>query len=129
MKKSLCLLMLTLTGCATVSGGSIQTPAQLAQEVCPAVQVTLVALKTDKSLSQTVLNDIAKAEPIVSQACQAGATVDTSSLQSLAATAFPLIIQVAQQSASPSLADNLIAAQAILNVVLAQAQTTQGVTK
>lgn len=117
MKKIALCLPVLLAACQNVP---VQTPAQISAEVCPAVTATVSALKADQALSPTIQADLAKASPVIAGVCTAGQTVDTSSLQAMASTGFPLLISAAQAyKAAPSLVDNMIAAQAVFTTVLA----------
>lgn len=75
-----------------------QTPAQIAEQICPPLQAALTGLDMLVGLPPTVKADLDAITPIVAGVCAAGATVDVSSLQALSKTALPTLINVVKAS-------------------------------
>lgn len=94
---------LVISGCAS-TGQKIQTPAQVASQVCPAATAAITSLQQVNGLSVSAQADLAKAAPVVAAVCAAGTTVNALDLKSLSATALPAILSVV--NASP-LADDV----------------------
>ncbi len=87
---------LALTGCASPPSGVKLTPQQVAQQVCPAALVTVASLSSLQGFPVTVHDDLVTADVLVHAACNAGATVDLTSLKTLASTALPALLRVVE---------------------------------
>jgi len=134
MKNSLCgallLSVASLAGCAGIPPKNIQTPAQIAAQVCPPVQATLTSLQALTNLSDTAQADLALAVPIVNAACGVGATVDASSLQALERTALPVLSDLVKVAAlSPAEQDGIMAAQIVLSTAIVIADSAPSSTQ
>ncbi|HEX7642040.1 MAG TPA: hypothetical protein VF472_07480 [Burkholderiaceae bacterium] len=124
MKNTLCGALLfsvaSLAGCAGVTPRNVQTPAQIAAQVCPPIQATLGALQALPALPGQAQADLALAIPIVDAACGVGALADVPSLQALERTALPILSNVVKAAAlSPAEQDRILAAQIVLSAAVA----------
>lgn len=136
MLKKLCLTaglvaLAAFAGCASTGGAPKQTPAQIAEIVCPAVQAELTTLQAagifTGGASITLVGQI---QPDVNAVCAAGAQVTSTNLQSLVNVTVPVIATVVTNSPMPP-QDKLIAilalggAQTVFNTAMgiANAQT------
>jgi hypothetical protein len=120
-----------LCGCATPGQAPIalQTPAQVAAQACPQVQVALDALQGLPDLPQQTQTDLALAVTLTGAVCAIGAIPTQANLQSLAKDALPAIANIVKAS-SLAIADQnriklgLDAAQIVL-VAAANATSPQ----
>ena len=126
MKKSLLLAVavLALSACGTLSPTGAKTPAQIANQVCPVVQPTLVALQSLVGLAPNVEADLVVANTVVGTVCAVGAQVTAGNLQALVGQAFPALVAAVQSSPLPATQKNQIvldlsAAQIIVSGALA----------
>lgn len=106
-------------GCQT---STVQTPAQIAAQVCPPAQAALAVLQTPgNTLSATAQSDLAKVAPMVAAVCSGAATVSTTSLQSLLSSGMPLLISILQvagvSTAAPIMGD-LVLAISVLEAIM-----------
>ena len=130
MKRTLMLLaaglaVLAISACTT-SGqpARIQTPAQIAAQVCPAAQAAISSLQLVAGLPTDAQEKLASAEPIVAAVCAAGTTVQAIDLKTLAANGLPVILKVVNASAldddvKTRVGLDLTVAQVVLSSVLA----------
>lgn len=124
MKKSLLLiaaLVLGMAGCAT--NMSTQTPAQVADQVCPVVKSTMVSLSA-LSLGLSATSDLGRATLVVGAVCDVGKAVTTGNLQAMAGQVFPALVSVVKSTGMSVDQQNqvildLSAAQIILTGALA----------
>lgn len=90
----------TLAGCKTVGAIKPPSPAQIAQTVCPVVQLDLAALQgglaalTADPRAVTLAGKIAFIRPAVDAKCVAAETVTSADLQSFAQLAIPTMADV-----------------------------------
>jgi len=95
---ALVIMMLVAVACTTQTSGSPTAQAQrISSQVCPPLQAALKSL-AGLSLGDPGKTSIANASPLVASVCSSSATVDSSSLQALAATAIPAITQAVRAS-------------------------------
>jgi hypothetical protein len=120
-------LVALVSGCATT--GTVQTPAQIASQVCPPVQTAITSLQAVVGLSDDAKAKLAGAAPIVAAVCSAGSSVNVADLKSLGATALPAVMAVV--NASPlsdqdktKIGIDLTVAQIVLSSVLAALPAT-----
>lgn len=91
-------LTVTLAGCHTV-GTKAPSPAQIAQQVCPFVELDLNILQTDLSTltadskAVELAAKIVKIRPIVVQKCTDASLITTADLQGFAQFALPTMAQ------------------------------------
>ncbi len=134
MKKTIILIALAMTACATPTPPA--TPAQAQQNLqamaiqaqavtCPLFKGVGAVVATDPQISATVRNDVAVATPIVVAFCSAKMPTALN-WSDLASKGFPLAIAAMQaDKASPSMIDSVIAAQTAFSIVMAQYQLAQ----
>lgn len=115
-------LVALVSGCATT--GAVQTPAQIAAQVCPPAQTAITSLQAVVGLSDEAKAKLADAAPIVAAVCSAGSSVNVADLKSLGASALPAVMAVV--NASPlsdqdktKIGIDLTVAQIVLSSVLA----------
>jgi hypothetical protein len=120
-------LVALVSGCATT--GTVQTPAQIASQVCPPMQVAITSLQAVVGLSDEAKAKLAEAAPVVAAVCSAGSSVNVADLKSLGATALPAVMAVV--NASPlsdqdktKIGIDLTVAQIVLSSVLASLPAT-----
>jgi hypothetical protein len=121
------VLVALVSGCATT--GTVQTPAQIASQVCPPVQTALTSLQAVVGLSDDAKAKLAEAAPAVAAVCSAGSSVSVVDLKSLGANALPAVMAVV--NASPlsdqdktKIGIDLTVAQIVLSSVLASLPAT-----
>ena len=129
-------LGLNLGACTTTNGGSPagalakpatqQSPAQIAAQVCPPLQVAIAGLQADIGLPQGALHELALAAPQVQSLCASAMLATTNDATTLENLAFGVVLPIAQAQ-NPRLAADLLAVQIVLSVVQA-AQASQSVT-
>lgn len=130
MKQILACAFLTaaaavMSGCASTTGVvAVQTPAQVAAQVCPPTETAIASLKLLQGMPAQAIANLATAEQIVTTVCTAGATVNVADLQTLATTALPIVLDVVQASPLDPAQQNQIilgvsAAQIVISAVLA----------
>lgn len=95
-----------------------QSPAQVAAQVCPPLQVAIAGLQTDVGLPQGALHDLALAAPQVQSLCTSAALATAGDAAALENLAFNVVLPIAQAQ-NPKLAADLLAVQIILSVVQA----------
>lgn len=131
MKRIALLAMLAavalLAACTSIPAGSgagaaVQTPAQIAAQVCPPVQTALAGLNALVGLPAGAKADLDTITPLVAGVCSAGATINLASLQTLQQTALPAIINAVKASgmaveAQNSMILDIAAAQLVLTAV------------
>jgi hypothetical protein len=93
----LAVLALCLGACSSTGSLSVQTPAQIASQVCPPVQTTLTSLSF-LVLDPKVTADLAVAKGAVDLVCSAGEAINLASLQTMATTALPSVIEAIKAS-------------------------------
>jgi hypothetical protein len=112
-----------LSGCASTGIVPIaQTPAQIAAQVCPLLQVTVSGMQALVGLPIGAQADLATAAPVISAVCSINATVDLASLQTLEQTALPTLIAAVKASTMATEDQNRVildidAAQLIISAV------------
>ena len=99
MKRSLLLLaVLALTACGITSPTGSKTPAQVAAQVCPPVQVTLSSLSGLVGLPPSVVADLAIANTVVGTVCGVGAVVTSGNLQAMLGQVVPALVAAVKAS-------------------------------
>ena len=119
---ALATTLLAFNACSTTPGAPEPTPAQVAAQVCPAVQTTLGSLSL-LVLPPTAIGDIAVASAVVNQVCAVGSAITTANLQQMAGQVFPALIAALQAAPLPAaqkqaLQVDLTAASVVLQGVL-----------
>ena len=121
-----------LAACATpTSPGvtTIQTPSEIAAQVCPPLQTALTGLNALVGLPANAKADLVIVTPLVAGVCAAGATVNAANLKTLQQSALPALMNAVQASGMEAEQQNalildLTAAQFALSAVeQASAQT------
>jgi hypothetical protein len=120
-------LVALISGCATT--GTVQTPAQVAAQVCPPSQTAIASLQAVVGLSDDAKAKLAEAAPVVAAVCSAGSSVNVADLKSLGSTALPAVMAVV--NASPlsdqdktKIGIDLTVAQIVLSSVIAALPAT-----
>jgi hypothetical protein len=120
-------LVALISGCATT--GIVQTPAQVAAQVCPPTQTAIASLQAVVGLSDDAKAKLAEAAPVVAAVCSAGSSVNVVDLKSLGSTALPAVMAVV--NASPlsdqdktKIGIDLTVAQIVLSSVIAALPAT-----
>ncbi|MBV8633315.1 MAG: hypothetical protein JO002_02390 [Burkholderiaceae bacterium] len=117
-------LFLNLAACTTPSttnptgGGTAnvppqQTPAQVAAQICPPLQVALAGLRADIGLPQGALHDLALAAPQVQNLCAGAALAGSNDAAALENLAFQVVLPIAEAQ-DPRLGADLLALQFVL---------------
>lgn len=98
MQKVLIVLfsIFALTACQTT--GNKPTPAEIAAQVCPTMDVTLAVLQASPAISDGAKEEITRGQPIVRALCAPGAIADVSSLADLSDRMVPVLIQAIGES-------------------------------
>ena len=115
MKKMLILAsLILLSACATT--GQVQSPAQIAAQVCVPTQSVLAVLQADTQIAASGQAVIAKTAPQVAAICANAANINAVDLKTLTNFAFTVILPIAEAT-NPQIAPELVAAQAIVGIV------------
>jgi len=134
MKIVIALFAILLAGCA---GAPIQplTPAQIVAQintqVCPSVKLILADLQTPGLVTDPAL--LAKLPTVqndVTAVCADGATLNAASLQTLATSALPIVLDVVKAVPGPqqdAAIAGITAAQILLPILIAQVQALPAV--
>lgn len=112
------LFAAALAGCATLPTPTVQTPAQVAVQICPSLQSVASVLSVPGAIDPSDAATMERAAPVITAVCAAPAAATPQTLASLQNDAAPLLLKAI--SAAP----NLSARQkqdAILGIALAQA--------
>ncbi len=101
---------------------AMQTPAQVAAQICPPIQTALSGLNALAGLPLGAKADLDAVTPLVTGVCAAGETVNPASLQTLQQTALPAIINAVKASGMAveqqnSVILDITAAQLVLTAV------------
>jgi hypothetical protein len=113
-----------LGACSTISGvtGAVQTPAQLASDICPPVKTALAVLTPAAGqMTPAAQNAIDKANFTVAALCSPATAVKIADVQNLQAAVFPALQTLLAASNLPNkqtLALDLALAQGVLNAVV-----------
>ena len=90
---------LLLTGCASVP--QMQTPQQIAAQVCPSVRAVLTMLSVPGTVPNVSQQDLANVAPTVDKVCLDLQNVDALSLRALHNNAVPILMQIINASNLP----------------------------
>ena len=113
-----------MAACVTTAG--IQpSPAQIAEQVCPSVQVVIADLQLPAVLDPVAAAKLAIAQPIIARVCASAESATAPGLRSLQANTVPQLIEIvgnsgmAQAKKDAAIA-TITAVQAIIAPVVAQ---------
>lgn len=122
MKKLLLMFASVLSIAALIGMSSCATPppqespAQIAAQICPPVQIAVNGLQADTALPPTILKALAAAAGPINIACASASTITSTDLQSLENLAFNVVLPAAQ-AYNPKLGADLLAIQIVLAAV------------
>lgn len=103
------VIALSACGTQTTTGTStVQTPQQIAAQVCPPVETALTGLQSLVGLPLDAMAAINTAIPVVNGVCAASATVNLASLQTLQQTALPAIMNAVKASSMSAEQQNAV---------------------
>ena len=123
MKKVLLAIVfaaIALAGCA-VQTVQPQSPAQVAAQVCPSLQLTLTSLQGLVGLSEDQAAGLEKASTDVARVCVLAQAAQSTDLRTLAAGALPTILALAKASALPDpVINNVVLAVGAAQIIISQ---------
>lgn len=109
MKKLAMIAALSLAACQSYNSagqyvtGAVQTPAQIASEVCPSLTAAFTVLEDPTlNMSDQAAKAIQKAKPIVTAVCSGAAAVNVADLNSINEAVFPAISAVINATNIPN---------------------------
>lgn len=104
-----CGLASLIAACQTINSagqyatGAVQTPAQIASEVCPSLTAALTVFGDQPGgLSPAAVAAIQKAKPIVAAVCSGAASVNVADLNSINESVFPALSAVINATNIPN---------------------------
>ena len=92
-----------MAGCASIKPAAIQTPAQVAAQVCPSLQAINTTLAVPGVIGVNDQANLAKVAPVVAKVCTDAQSASAIDVQALASKAVPVLLQLI--NAAPLAAD------------------------
>ena len=126
---ALAILAITLTACGTpsaqVAALKAQTPAQIAAQVCPPLQIAVGSFQALAGLPATAQADLQKADKVITDVCAVGASVTVVNINSISTDVVPALLAAVQSSGMTPAQQNkatlgINAVQIILTAVTAE---------